>query len=44
MYIEILFGLLCFGIGMGTAFGIVLMLFRFAMKSAKKVFKPPITR
>jgi len=41
MISHILVGLGGFGLGMVTAFWIVLILFRFAMKSAKKVFKPP---
>ena len=44
MISHILVGLFGFGIGMVTAFWIVLMLFRFAMKSTKKIFKPPTPR
>ncbi|MEA3222773.1 MAG: hypothetical protein U9P49_06370 [Thermodesulfobacteriota bacterium] len=44
MISHIIVGLAGFGLGLGTAMGIVLMIIRFVMKSTKKHFKPPTPR
>lgn len=42
MFEWIVFGLICYSLGLATAFAIMIMIIRFALKSVSRGMRPPV--